>query len=260
MHNTQTIEYNRQINQRLLSVCSPLFEGLGLSFFAYKKLIKGKGIVYVSTNLEWVSYRAKANNWESDTFKEESKKLIRGTPHYCTWQHDANQPSDLYEELCAHGICRGVNRYLLSDQSLEVMRFAGTHSDRFNDAFYLQNSGVIEQFVTYFKKECLDIISKATIHNVHQSIWDEPHANDNAPLIPEAACSKFIMGSDGNVVKLTPRESDIAYHLAAGRTAKEIAVRLNISSRTIESYINNIKLKTGFHFKSELVEALNKAL
>ncbi len=42
---------------------------------------------------------------------------------------------------------------------------------------------------------------------------------------------------------LSPREELCAYYLLKGLTSKEIARKLNISFRTVESYINGIKLK-----------------
>jgi DNA-binding CsgD family transcriptional regulator len=57
--------------------------------------------------------------------------------------------------------------------------------------------------------------------------------------------------------KLSIREIECLYHLVRGKTAKMIAQFLNLSPRTVESYIENIKAKFGCYTKSEL---LDKAL
>lgn len=44
--------------------------------------------------------------------------------------------------------------------------------------------------------------------------------------------------------------------LLKGQTYRQIAGRLHLSSRTVESYIENLKVKTGASTKSELVELL----
>ena len=41
-----------------------------------------------------------------------------------------------------------------------------------------------------------------------------------------------------------------------GKTAKEIAVILNLSPRTIEHHIENIKIKTNSDSKSELIDKM----
>lgn len=53
---------------------------------------------------------------------------------------------------------------------------------------------------------------------------------------------------------VTDKESKVLYWLARGKTAREIAVILKRSQRTIEHHIENIKHKTGAANKSELIE------
>ncbi len=53
--------------------------------------------------------------------------------------------------------------------------------------------------------------------------------------------------------KLTMRESECLMELIKGKTAVQIAESLDISKRTVESYMENIKGKLGCNNKSELV-------
>lgn len=53
---------------------------------------------------------------------------------------------------------------------------------------------------------------------------------------------------------LSARESEIVFYLLRGRTAKEIAVTLNLSFRTVEKHMERIKTKMGCYNKSQLVE------
>ena len=57
----------------------------------------------------------------------------------------------------------------------------------------------------------------------------------------------------GNNFSLSPREYECLESMALGRSMKETAHLLNLSPRTIERHINNIKLKTGFYTRSQLV-------
>lgn len=54
-------------------------------------------------------------------------------------------------------------------------------------------------------------------------------------------------------LKLSPREKECAFYLTRGMTAKEIARKMNISSRTVEFYLLNIKEKLGCVRRSEIV-------
>jgi DNA-binding CsgD family transcriptional regulator len=49
------------------------------------------------------------------------------------------------------------------------------------------------------------------------------------------------------------RERECLYYLSRAKTAKEISRILNVSTRTIEHYIENIKIKTGISTRTELI-------
>lgn len=59
-----------------------------------------------------------------------------------------------------------------------------------------------------------------------------------------------------NPIYLSRREKQCANLLIRGKTAKEIAAQLNLSHRTIEFYIENIKNKLHVSTKSELIDKL----
>ena len=54
-------------------------------------------------------------------------------------------------------------------------------------------------------------------------------------------------------VRLTNREVQCLELMIQGKTAREIAIILLLSRRTVEFYVNNIKLKFGTNCKSELM-------
>ena len=55
------------------------------------------------------------------------------------------------------------------------------------------------------------------------------------------------------VVMLTPRELEVLRLLAEGYSAKEVALKLDITSRTVESHIDKLRLKTRARNRTHLV-------
>lgn len=53
---------------------------------------------------------------------------------------------------------------------------------------------------------------------------------------------------------LTEREAECLFYLLRGKSARDIGERLKISPRTVESYIENIKMKFNCKLKSDLIE------
>lgn len=55
-------------------------------------------------------------------------------------------------------------------------------------------------------------------------------------------------------IKLSTRELECLFYLVRGKTVSDISNLLLLSKRTIESYIDNIKYKTGCQTKADLIE------
>lgn len=59
-----------------------------------------------------------------------------------------------------------------------------------------------------------------------------------------------------NDIHLSKRESDCLEYLVNGMSARQTAEKLNISRRTVEGHISNIKYKFGMNSKFDLIEYL----
>lgn len=55
-------------------------------------------------------------------------------------------------------------------------------------------------------------------------------------------------------VYLSKRETECLRYVVLGKSAREIGIILQLSKRTVESYLNSIKNKLNLHSKSELIE------
>lgn len=64
----------------------------------------------------------------------------------------------------------------------------------------------------------------------------------------------YSIGKENNKFLLTNRESECLFYLIRGKSAKSIAKILNISFRTVEVYLENLKIKFNCKTKSDLIE------
>jgi DNA-binding NarL/FixJ family response regulator len=60
-------------------------------------------------------------------------------------------------------------------------------------------------------------------------------------------------GETPELPKLTPREGEVIQLLAEGKSSKEVACLLNLSTKTAETHRSNIMRKLGFHSIRDLV-------
>jgi len=71
-------------------------------------------------------------------------------------------------------------------------------------------------------------------------------------LMDTVSPKKLKTGSD-SFVKLTSREDQVLYFTADGLSSSQIAEKLGISARTVETHRNNLMKKLGLHNKAELI-------
>lgn len=86
------------------------------------------------------------------------------------------------------------------------------------------------------------------------------------PLYDENDCIYGVIGMTYDITRihgkfgsitLSRRETQVLACISYGLSAKQIAEKLNLSVRTIETYIMNLKSKFGISKKSEFVEIIN---
>lgn len=79
------------------------------------------------------------------------------------------------------------------------------------------------------------------------------------PRVREMVLNGFLEQRNGSrnlaprVPRLTPREREVIQLLAEGKSAKEVASVLNLSTKTAETHRSNIMRKLGFHSIRDLV-------
>jgi DNA-binding NarL/FixJ family response regulator len=74
----------------------------------------------------------------------------------------------------------------------------------------------------------------------------------SAPGEPLLAPAAAVQAADDPLVTLTPREREVLHHLARGYAYKRIALRLGISSRTVESHVGAVLRKLQLTSRHEI--------
>ena len=68
----------------------------------------------------------------------------------------------------------------------------------------------------------------------------------------------YYLGEPHAGVYFTRREAECIYHLAQGKTMRMTANDLQLSVRTVEFYVKNMKLKVGVRTKNQLIDKVIK--
>lgn len=116
---------------------------------------------------------------------------------------------------------------------------------------YLPNIDLLEKFICYFKREAAHLIKKQRDFNIQSEIGQDFFKKDNSlPLFKNNLKTQNFLK---DVYHLSPQEERCLELFKQGYTAQASASILNISNRTVEAHINNVKKKFKCHSKLELL-------
>jgi DNA-binding CsgD family transcriptional regulator len=150
----------------------------------------------------------------------------------------------------------------VNNEYIEAYLFGMNRDARDAENYYFDNNDLLLKFVDYFKdaaKPIIEIPSESHLAHLEQSfdfhqIPDEQLTTDKvSQFLKEVHVEKRLIQGEYKEVKLTKREIECLDYLALGYGMKGVADILDLSSRTVESYINNAKLKTGYSSKQLLL-------
>jgi DNA-binding CsgD family transcriptional regulator len=132
--------------------------------------------------------------------------------------------------------------------------------------FYLEKYQMLERFIAYFIDSASGLINKAKKNRIVIPFTQglitpnktcHPKEDDiiqvfigNTPIKKYRVCD----GIRENI--FSPRQMDCIFGILDGKTAKDISREHNLSVRTIENYISNLKIKLSCDKKNELIKKL----
>ncbi len=267
-HNYNALPYALGISQRLQELTLPLFRTFDLTTFGYKRLLQDGRYIFVSTNQPWVEHHLKNIHTHGNFFTTAmNDALLTDGFHRVLWPGRATD--HFLEALHYWKMWNGINFYKKNGDFIELWTFS-TSPDKYQDPnAYLNILPYLERFIVYFNATTADIFSKAddqklAVCNDGQTIFSpSPLLNPDACLITfleQTTINQLPVHGKNGLCYLSKQESRCLKLLATGKSAKEIANFLNLSPRTVEGYIDHIKLKLGYSCKSALIHTLNESL
>ncbi len=264
MHNhaniAKALEYNNAVSADLLQIFEPLSKNFGISTFAYTKIFEDK-IFKISSNNEWFKFHITNEFYEQNHYRNDTLQF--GTDDiYIKFWNDAS--SDLVQAMYRHDLWHGISIYKKFKDYIEMWSFAAD-KDNYNIVdFYMNNISFLKRFIIYFQNKAGRLIDASDnsrlIQKKNKLILDSNNNFDRNQLFLKETTLSKIKNDNQVAVNISKRELECMYLLSLGKSPKEIGAILNISYRTVETYIHQLKYKLGYHFKSELIANFRKNL
>lgn len=238
------------------AICKPLRQ-FGIHLFSYRKTFKNGARINLSNSANWLDDYFRLDLYKSSLFESDLDCYSSG---FSVWPQESDLPVFIHGRNY-YNSDNGITLILKSDDYCEYFIFgAGLHNKQMIN-FYINNLELIKNFTEYFAEQSNDLMkiavnnlitldSVVNYSNQVDKINKKIDSSSIKQLFPKKVRENQLISQP---MQLSPREVSCVKYLLKGKTAKEIANQLNLSYRTIEYYLENIRGKTGCRNKYELI-------
>lgn len=251
--NKEAFEYNMQMAPIIKQISQPLRNHLGIHHFCYAKFYNNGDIFRLGDHAGWTKqfFQHEFYN-DAQIFTTQIKDVpLHHSSHFLITGKPKGKHLTLLHE---YNLWHIFHIYMKNDCATELFVFATNKENEEIVNFYLNKASLLKQFIIHFKTQYRDILKHNQNNLIHSHLrMEETLTSSEEDKLKNWNIDKFYLDDQSY---LTKRELECAQELIKGHTIKEIARALKASPRTIEIHVNNIKLKTGSHFKSQLVKTL----
>lgn len=257
---------------KIAHICELFFDITGLTYFNFVRVYKNNDRISLSNNKDWMKFVFSTR----EKYKLFDELLLYKHRNYIIWDL---VPEIYNDELmqCAKkqfNIAHGVTLIARQGDFIEFCYFGTTPENDNINHYYVNNKDIFKAFILFFKDKAQEIILAAEKDLIplssHESIYtqsfeceqllaDIDDINKRKLFFEACNINRFYLGGNLKNTYLSLREAECIALLLDGFSPKEIALRMNISDRTVEKHIDSVKKKTGCSFRNELLNKLKES-
>ena len=261
--NQSSFLYALQASKIVSQICEPL-SSLGIGGFGYFKIFLDNSYLHITNGL----LNFQQSYLEKVTSLGTFQKRFQEIPPFQNRSFIIQNSLDFINEPIMHiahmnSITQGIDYYFRNEDHIELIYFVNISTKSFLDPEFLQSKDLdlcLRKFITYFKHKAGSILncrdrSKLSFYKNKVDISYNPNLQKNnsfSDFYDKMGNHLNVIKSENGITALTNRELRVLKMIH--KNTKEIASKLNISKRTVEVYIDHIKIKTGLLSKSALVD------
>ncbi len=250
-----------QTHDLFKKIIAPLKQHLGLSFGYMKFFLKENYYYRVMENLE-CNRNLISNLVKGRIFSDRNvTNYFDGDYRYTLWP---KLPKHLAMEICYNsGVWNGITVSKVSKNYVDIYWFNAETQEKDWNKFFVRNKLLLLEFINYFNqyKKFLSIDDSIKERELFRFsggfdiiIPDSEYLQNELPVFNDFLKLLRTSSPVFKNLKLSRRETEVLSLMCQGYTAKLISQKFNISSRTVECYVERIKNKTGLLYKTELIK------
>lgn len=237
-------QYLIKEDRKVKKICDPLAH-LGLPYCWYFFVEEDGTFGMLSNDVEYVEYFIASDMHLNVPYYSHPSNFKSG--YVCTTS--AFKDHEIEKIKSSFSMERILAILKVEETRLEGFGFYDRNLNSQSLLNYLPNIDLLEKFIGYFKRETAHLIKKQRDFSIKNERGQEFFNVDSSiPLVKNLKAQSFLK----EIYNLSPQEERCLKLLKQGYTAQASASILNISNRTVEAHINNIKKKFKCNSKLEL--------
>lgn len=261
--------FSLKIVEEVNQLCYPLFntsvfKKYGIDYFIYSRYYADGSIYVLSTN-DQVYTHFFNNNYSLIPFIQ-SELISNKFSYYPTLNNKYELfIQEMYDMQNLFNVYHSLFLFELQNDYLDMFIYSSRLNSYGVINFYNNYFDILEKFSSYFRSQASKLIKKSNQHKIilpEKMRPDYIFSNDNNKMLVKKqeieknlAVKRYVLSSPKyENVHITRREGEILTYLTKGYTAKELAKLINISEKTIDAHLSNIKNRLGLTRKRELFE------
>ncbi len=236
--------------QEIEDLIKPIRSSFALDSFNYHKTFDDKYQIRLTNKPDWYKHYLSERLYLQSIFE---LPFFNYSQSRIIWSN-IDTHSGILHEASRFGINHGITIVEPDVDGYEFFFLGTTISDSRVINKYLSNFQLLEKFIQNFRIAGKELFTRLYQHKTKAYDW-----LDNKLQFPSINyIDKFSFLAEVYQYKFTNREIECLPFLLKGCTAKQIAEGLGISFRTVQDYIDNIKIKTNTKTKNELLALLSE--
>ncbi|MBN1684959.1 MAG: helix-turn-helix transcriptional regulator [Gammaproteobacteria bacterium] len=246
--------------KKMAKICKPLVDKIPISSFHSGKIYKD-GWTLLSNSLEFSEYCLRKEYFNVEINYYRSGYYVENYELWSAFDMPRlrKEEKTYLDDLVRLNHAFGISFYEHFEDHVITHHFGISHRIPKPQELLSKNVSLFKQFIMYFKENLHKDKNLLACYN-NKILVDPsklvPISQDYSSPQNPFNIHKYYFGGDFKNIYFTRSEMDVLKHFYRGNSIKKIAEILDLSDRTVESHMNNLKKKTDSKSAFELRQKL----
>lgn len=257
------LQYNKRHNEKVNSLIDPLKVHFGIDIFWFWKIYP-EGKAFTLSSYHDLAIIFHEGGWIGRVNYLVSPENYRNG--WCFLDCDPSVRSFLEKSNIKQSIHHPI-MFVRKDREGAVYLYgmAAKKHSRHLPSIYMNNQNMLLLFIDYFYREyavyerqleemelnLVEIIGEKRFYNGTYTGYNEIVAKERTQFLTKLTNDPHHIN---DATRLTRREKEVLSISLDGKSAREVALQLHLSPRTVEGYIDSAKQKLGIDTKHKLIQ------